>query len=208
MNPARFIVFEGLDGAGSTTQALRAAQALRTSGASVTETREPSEGPIGTLIRQALRRRLLLPDGEPLDPRSLALLFAADRIDHLRAVVEPALTAGRHVVSDRYVHSSLAYQGAELPMPWVASINAQARRADVVVFIDTPVVLCVQRIAARGAAPELYETRERLDAVRQRYDEAFALRDEPVLIVDGAGTIDEVHGRVMAALRDRGLATP
>ncbi|HYY53573.1 MAG TPA: dTMP kinase, partial [Myxococcales bacterium] len=109
----RFIALEGLDGSGTTTQAERIASVLRAQGRRVLLTREPSDGPIGTLIRLALTGRLGLPQRSgPLTEEALALLFAADRVDHLAAVIEPALERGELVVCDRYVLSSLAYQGS------------------------------------------------------------------------------------------------
>src|SRR4051794_7439187 len=100
---APFIVFEGLDGAGTTTQAQRLVEALRAAGLPAHFTREPSDGPIGTLLRQALTRRLTLPEGRRLTPETLALLFAADRMDHLAAEIEAQQARGTWIVCDRYV---------------------------------------------------------------------------------------------------------
>ncbi|HLL53606.1 MAG TPA: dTMP kinase, partial [Myxococcaceae bacterium] len=101
--PGRFFVLEGLDGAGTTTQCERLASELRSRGFRVLVTREPSDGPVGTMIRQALTGRLGMPGGNgPLAPETLALLFAADRADHLHARVRPALERGEIVISDRY----------------------------------------------------------------------------------------------------------
>lgn len=197
-----FIVFEGLDGSGTTTQSASIAQRLREASHEVVHTYEPSEGPIGVMIRQGLRRRLTLPQGEPLDHRSLALLFAADRIDHLRATVEPALARGAVVISDRYVHSSLAYQGATLDMRWVDAINAQARIADLVIWIDVPVDECLHRMQRRGGAEELFENRRALEAVLARYEEAIAMRPERTIRIDGVGTPDAIFERICAALRE------
>ena len=195
-----FIVFEGLDGSGTTTQSASLARRLRERGREVVLTHEPSEGPIGVMIRQALRRRLTLPRGEALDDRSLALLFAADRVDHLRAVVEPALARGAVVISDRYVHSSLAYQGATLDMRWVDALNAQARVADAVIWLDVPVEACLERVIRRGEEREIFENRRALEAVAARYEEAVALRPERVLRVDGVGALEDVDARVWAAI--------
>lgn len=197
-----FIVFEGLDGSGTTTQSAALAQALRAAGHEVVLTHEPSEGPIGVMIRQALRRRLTLPNQEALDHRSLALLFAADRIDHLRALVEPALARGAIVISDRYVHSSLAYQGATLDMHWVDALNAQARIADLVLWIDVPVDECLRRMALRGGEAELFENQRALEPVLGRYEQAMALRPERTRRVEGVGSPDEIFASVLAALRE------
>lgn len=196
-----FIVFEGLDGSGTTTQVQKIAARLRQLAVECVTTFEPSEGPIGVMIRQALRRRLTLPGGEALDHRSLALLFAADRIDHLTAIVEPALAQNKVVISDRYVHSSLAYQGATLDPRWVDAINAQARTADLVIWLDVPVEECVKRMNQRGDTQELFEAAETLTKVQHRYTHAMKLRPELIVRVDGTGTADEVEGRVVDVLR-------
>jgi dTMP kinase len=110
-----FVVLEGLDGAGTTTQCTALAERLRQAGPEVLTTREPSDGPIGTQIRQALAGRLSLPDRlAPLTAPTLALLFAADRVDHAAAEVEPALARGAVVLCDRDLLGSLAYQTADL----------------------------------------------------------------------------------------------
>src|SRR5262245_11899957 len=111
MRTAPFIVIEGIDGAGTTTQTARLADALRARNVRVHATREPSDGPVGMLLRQILTGRIVTP-GEVSSLRSakLALLFAADRLDHLEAEILPRLSAGECVVSDRYDHSTVAYQ--------------------------------------------------------------------------------------------------
>lgn len=198
-----FIVIEGLDGSGTTTQVAALARRLEAEGRACVTTFEPSSGPIGTMIRQALRGRLSLPEGEALDHRSLALLFAADRIDHLRAVVEPALDQQKIVISDRYVHSSLAYQGATLDPRWVDAINAQARCADLVIWLDVSVEECVQRMHRRGDPRELFESQEILTQVNLRYQTAFQLRPERACRVDGHGREEDVAERIWQAVQER-----
>lgn len=195
-----FIVLEGLDGAGTTTQTARLADALRAAGREVVTTREPSDGPVGTLIRHMLRRRVVLPGGERAAPETIAALFAGDRIDHLRATVEPALARGAVVISDRYVHSSLAYQGQECDRDWVLEANRNARDADLTIFVDLPVETCLERIGTRNAARDIYETRAVLERVRAGYEAAIDLRPNGVVRVDGTGTIDEVHAAIMRAV--------
>src|SRR5204862_347715 len=117
----RFIVLEGVDGAGTTTQTRALAAALAARGHIVTTTCQPSDGVIGKLVRSQLRAT-----DDPPDPRALALLFAADRLDHIHRVVEPALARGEVVISDRYVASSWIYQGLACDPQWVRTINAHA----------------------------------------------------------------------------------
>jgi dTMP kinase len=200
----RFIVLEGLDGAGTTTQAERLAAALRAEGHSVLTTREPSDGPIGTLIRQALTGRLVLPGGAgPLAQETLALLYAADRTDHLKAKVLPALEAGQVVLSDRSVLSSLAYQGASLPLAWVESINAHAVPADLTLFVGVSIEVAARRRAARGGPEELFDAEEKQRRISRQYEAAIRLRGkrEHVVRIDGDQTVEAVTADCLAQVR-------
>ena len=147
----RFIVIEGIDGAGTTTQARRLGERLREAGRKVHVTAEPSGGAIGALVRQVLSGRLRgrAPDG-PFDAEALALLFAADRLDHARAEIEPALQAGIDVVSDRYTLSSLAYQSLTTgDARWVDQVNARAPAPDVTILLRVvPAVAFARRRSA------------------------------------------------------------
>src|ERR687893_2254112 len=140
------VALEGGEGAGKSTQAVRLAARL-----DAVLTREPG----GTALGEAVRRLLLDPAGQGLDRRTEALLFAADRADHVARVIAPALTAGRSVVTDRYVESSLAYQafGRGLPLDEARALSAFAtggRRADVVVVLDLDPAVGADR---RGRPP-------------------------------------------------------
>lgn len=195
----RFIVIEGLDGAGTTTQVARLAAALRARGADVEETHEPTGGPVGRVLRDAIERRI------ELDPVAMALAFAADRADHLFGAegVERQLEDGRWVVCDRYVLSSFAYQPSErISREWVAQINAHAIEPDVTVFVDVEPELCVERIAARSSADELFHAVEPLAAARANYRAAIDA-GTPVgvlLEVDGSGSMDEVAAAIEAGV--------
>src|SRR4029078_3251661 len=124
-----FIVLEGIDGSGTTTQLGRLGDHLTSRGRRAHTTREPSAGPVGRLLREILLGGHRLPDGAPADRRAMALLFAADGRDHLRREIEPALAAGTDVVCDRYLLSSLAYQGEEAERDWVAQLAREGRAA-------------------------------------------------------------------------------
>ena len=200
----RLIVLEGLDGAGTTTQTERLAAALRAEGHSVLTTREPSDGPVGVLIRQALTGRLVLPGGAgPLAPETLALLYAADRTDHLHARVRPALDAGQVVLSDRSVLSSLAYQGASLPMAWVEQINAHALPADLTLFVEVSVDVAARRRAARGGPEELFDAEEKQRRISRQYAAAIRLRGkrEHVARIDGDAPVEAVTAECLARVR-------
>ncbi|MBX5483624.1 MAG: dTMP kinase [Myxococcaceae bacterium] len=198
-----FIVLEGLDGAGTTTQAERLARALGDRGHRVRVTRQPSDGPIGTMVRQALTGRLVLPNGAgPLTEDTLALLFAADRLDHLAAVIEPALARGEIVLCDRYVLSSLAYQGSALPPAWVEQINARARRPDLTLFLEVDARTAARRRAVRGHDAELFEADERQRRIARQYRAAIRRRasSERIVRIDGGQPIEAVTAAALAEI--------
>jgi dTMP kinase len=190
----RFIVIEGLDGAGTTTQVERLVDTIRARGQAVLATREPTSGPIGRIIRQTLRAE---PDAPAV--ATLPWMFAADRADHLSRTVDPALADGTWVVSDRYYHSSLAYQSLTLPLDDVLALNGMFRVPDVTVYLDVPVGVCLDRIERRGGEREIYEHRERLQLISRHYrtviDTLWA-RGEPIVEIDATGTADEVQQRI------------
>lgn len=170
-NPARgrFIVLEGLDGAGTTTQGALLAERLRAAGLAVELTKEPTDGVIGVVARAFTDGRM------HLEPETVALTFAADRIEHTVEIRE-LLDAGTWVVSDRYVASSLAYQVSQgLPFEWVRTLNSRAMEPDATVFVDTSVDTCVTRLAARGefnTGP--FDQSAALERARALYLQAFA----------------------------------
>jgi dTMP kinase len=189
MSRGKFLVIEGLDGSGTTTQVEFLVASLRRRGLTAHATCEPSKGPVGMLIRQALSGRLRLDlQGQALSPRTLALLFAADRDDHLAAEVVPALERGHWVVSDRYVLSSLAYQGLSLPMDWIMALNQHVLLPDCTVFLKIEPKLAAQRMSLRPQA-ELFEALETQERVAQSYEHAIAIRrqaGEHVLCMDAS----------------------
>ncbi|MGB9723405.1 MAG: dTMP kinase [Chloroflexia bacterium] len=197
--PGKFIVLEGLDGAGTTTQVRRLEERLL-GRAPVWTTREPSDGPAGRLIRR------ILAGEETFDPRALALLFAADRLDHLYGPggVLEHLRRGIHVLCDRYYLSSLAYQTLDAPFSWVYAINRRALRPDLTVFLEVPVAECLVRIGGRqGERQELFERQEALEQVRARYYRAieYLRRRETIVVVDGRPGVEEVAGAVWEAVQ-------
>ena len=162
----KFIVIEGLDGSGKTTQAkLIAARLSRSHNAIYTA--EPSQGKIGTYIREAClygENRLL--------KTVEALLFAADRIEHVEHEIKPALAKGRLVLSDRYVYSSLAYQGsAGLSTAWISEINKHALKPDFAVFIDVLPEDVLQRLRRRRSVMENLETQRKVREIYMQYVE-------------------------------------
>ncbi len=207
MKPGLFVVIEGLDGAGTTTQSAALAKELRSRGREVVTTREPSDGPIGKMIRQALTRQLGLSTAkQPLTPETLALMFAADRVDHVAREIEPALESGAVVLSDRYLLSSLAYQGSQLPIAWVEEINAKARVPDLTLFLEIDPEIGAKRRAVRGGKRELYETRAIQRRTAKQYLAAIALRrkaGDKIVVIDGGSSVAEVTAAAMKAIEKR-----
>ncbi|NOK08694.1 MULTISPECIES: dTMP kinase [Corallococcus] len=202
--PGRFIVLEGLDGAGTTTQTERLASLLRAEGHDVVTTREPSDGPVGTMLRQALTGRLGLPQGRgPLAQETLALLFAADRTDHLHARILPALEQGKVVLCDRYVLSSLAYQGASLPMAWVDEVNSHAVSPDLTLFVGVDPKVAATRRAVRGGPAELFEADEAQRRIAIQYLKAIELREnhERIVHIDGELSVEAVTEACLVEVR-------
>jgi dTMP kinase len=200
----RFLVIEGLDGAGTTTQARLLGERLRAEGRRVHVTAEPSGGPIGALVRQVLTRRLVGRDGGELDPKAVALLFAADRLDHVALEVAPRLAEGIDVVSDRYALSSLAYQGLTTGDPgWVEAVNAAAVAPDLVVFLRARARVALGRRRAASLHPELYEVQAFQRRVARSYDRGIArLRalGQRVEVLDGERPVEEVARAVHDAV--------
>jgi dTMP kinase len=148
MRQGRLIALEGIDGSGKTTQMAALATGLARLGHRVYRTCEPSDGPVGQFIRGAISQTGTLHEA------TLALLFAADRIEHLEREIIPHLQAGEIVLTDRYLLSSLAYQSTHLPIEWVAAINQQARKPDLSIVMSIGPEVAASRRQARGGKPE------------------------------------------------------
>lgn len=196
-----FIVLEGIDGAGTTTQAQRLASALRAQSHAVRVTREPSDGPIGSMLRLILTGRVANPDRSAPDWQTMALLFAADRMDHVRTEIEPFIAAGGIIISDRYDASSLAYQSvgaAADALPWIHQLNRFARRPDLTLVLDVPAEVARERRAVRGEAEQLYEqdTVQRSLAAFYRKLPEYLPQDR-VVLVDGSEAPDVVTAALL-----------
>ncbi len=194
----RLIVLEGLDGAGTTTQAKRLVDHLTAPGHTAHVTREPSDGPVGLLIRQMLTGGHAIP-GQQISQSTFGLLFAADRLDHLQREIEPQLAAGAIVVSDRYYHSSLAYQGTGAERDWIAMLNARARRPDLTIFLQVrPEVAAARRVAA-GRVQELFEDLRMQEEVAAGYKATIAelqAQGERIEVIDGEANADAVFTQI------------
>ncbi|AEC01815.1 dTMP kinase [Parasphaerochaeta coccoides] len=184
-----WIVLEGLDGSGTTTQSERICHWLDELEVPVIPTCEPTGGPIGRLIRSFLRKEAVT------TPLAIAGLYAADRDDHLH---NPQTGLALHhkdslIISDRYFYSSLAYQSVQVPFETVSMMNRYPHPR-YLIYIDTPVEICLARMKKRGAAQELFEYKEYLEEVTSFYERAFSELPEEVkfLRVDGSMEIEDI----------------
>ncbi len=201
----RFISFEGGEGAGKSTQAAMLAQTLVARGIDAVLTREPG----GTPGAEAIRRLLLDPAGPDWGARAEALLFAAARADHVARLIEPALAAGRWVVCDRFIDSSRAYQGgaealSDADLIDLHRIGSGGLLPDATVLIELAPGAAAARIATRdaGAAADRIGGRDAAfhAQVAARFA-ALAIADPARFRrVDGAGSVETVHDRVLGAL--------
>jgi dTMP kinase len=177
-----FVVIEGLDGSGKTTQAKLLTAKLNISHKAI-YTAEPSRGKIGTYIRESC-----LYEKTRLPKEVEALLFAADRIEHVENEIKPAITDGKLVVCDRYLFSSLAYQGsAGLDLTWIKEINKHALKPDFAVFIDVSPEKVLQRLNRRKSIMETLETQKK---VREIYLQSVVKGE--LKLINGDKAIEEV----------------
>lgn len=205
------IAFEGGEGAGKSSQITRLAENLRADGITVLTTHEPGATVVGRQIR-----RLLLETDEPIAPRSEALLFAADRAHHVATVIRPALGRGEVVITDRYVDSSLAYQGAGRTLA-VQDVQGLSRWAteglvpDLTVLLDVPAEIGLARAHGRAGddGPDRLE-RETLafhERVRQSFRQLAAAEPERYLVLDATRGVDDLAAVIRACVL-RVLAEP
>jgi dTMP kinase len=211
MRSGLFIVLEGVDGAGTTTQAARLAQTLRARRCVVHETREPSTGPVGALLRLALSGRLVTPGqlgSRAPGWRTMALMFAADRLDHIEAEITPLLDDGMCVISDRYYHSSVAYQSlsandSAAAIAWIRSINQHARTPDLTIVLDVSAPVAAQRRRSRGGV-ELYDDDTLQASLVDFYDTLEAhFPGERIVHVPAEGSIEQIAEAVFAHVEPR-----
>ena len=162
-----FICVEGLDGCGKTTQTKLLVRKMRKMGWDAVYTAEPSRGKIGKFIK-----KYCLQGEKRTFPIVEALLFAADRFEHVEREVIPALNEGKIVVSDRYVYSSLAYQGAAgLDLKWIEMINEHAMRPDVAIFVDVEPEAVIKRLKPKKSVMENLETQRKVREVYVKFVE-------------------------------------
>lgn len=192
-SPGPFIVIEGIDGTGKSTQAAGLGEWFRSQGREVILSREPTAGPWGTKLRESAATERLSPEDE-------LEYFLKDRRQHVEEVIAPALAAGKVVILDRYYFSTMAYQGARGfdPAEIRRKNEAFAPLPDLLLILDLDVDTALQRIGVRGDTANEFEKRDNLVRCREIF---LSLRDEPfVRVIDSAGSQDEVAREIRAAL--------
>lgn len=199
-----FIVFEGLDGSGNSTQSFALKEWLNSKGFEVYLTKEPTDGLIGCLIRGILRKELIV-DGE-----TLSLLFAADRMSHIRNTVTKFLNDGIIVISDRYRLSNFAYQSVMgIDINWLKCLNEKTITPDLTFVIDTPPTVCIRRIQKQRFHVELFEEIDTLKKVMEKYY-ILAKEESNTFIIDGNRpkeiVSDEIFDKVIESKVVSGLA--
>lgn len=197
----KLIVFEGIDGCGKSTQISLLTDRLKESGINCRCTAEPAPGAIGGIIRDCLNARY------SVTPYELAALFLADRISHnvnsFDGIIN-SLNNGINVICDRYYYSSIAYQGTDCGLQWVADMNInceQITKPDLCIFLDVDPEKTYSRITKSGRPKEIYETDlKKTQEIRSRFFSAFELlkdRDK-VVCIDADRSIDEIHEEILA----------
>ncbi len=211
MIEGHFIVIEGIDGSGTSTQTAMLGKWFRCRGLPCLVTHEPTDGPIGSIIRQILTHRLVVCGmAGPRAPgwATMTLLFAADRLDHLEASIVPNLLDGVNVVSDRYDLSSIAYQSASgedadpSKVEWVQTVNNRARRPDLTIVLDVDPAVATKRRNERASLKELYEDNVFQRALASGYKRAEEfIPDDKVVHIDGNPDVESVHAAVVQAVK-------
>ncbi len=187
-NRGIFICIEGLDGSGKTTQAKRLVKNLRQRGFDAVYTTEPTKGEVGRFIRRFVLNREMRVSA-PLE----ALLFAADRVDHVETEIKSWLKQNKVVVCDRYVYSSLAYQGAAgLNLKWIEHINQFALKPNLSLLIDVPPGVVVKRLKKKKT---VMESAQNLKKVREIY--LNLEQEQDLTIVDGEKPLNEVAENIL-----------
>ncbi|MBI4170667.1 MAG: dTMP kinase [Candidatus Aenigmarchaeota archaeon] len=183
--PGKFIVFEGLDGAGITTQATLLRNYLVSKGKEAVLTKEPTDGLIGGMIKSALRKEWTT------DPLTLQMLFAADRSHHLKAEIAPSLKKGKAVICDRYILSSLMFGSLDVSVGILKQLNAEFKKPDMTFIIDTHPRICIERMKKARHHVELFEEEQKLEQIRRNM---LSLKNffPGTQVIDGNRTPEEI----------------
>jgi dTMP kinase len=205
----KFIVFEGIDGSGTSTQSALLHSALQNKNIRCATTCEPSDGPVGNLIRQIFKGRVKAPHGNnPYKPagdlfdEQMAYLFAADRHDHLYNEIDGVhslLEKGVTVICTRYIFSSIAYHCAsESDFEFVRTLNKDFPRPDLTIYLDNPIAESMKRMERRKFK-DSYENEVKLTQAKSNYARAIAEHKGLVIQIPATSPIDEIHEQILTA---------
>ena len=198
----RFIVFEGIDGSGKTTQSKMLVDYLNSNNKETVWTREQTDGLVGKLIEKVLMKE------ENLDPMALQMCFVADRVDHLNSLIKPELERGRNVISDRYFWSTAAYAylSGEEKMDLFLDINRKlCPDPDLLVLVDIEPEKALERMNLGREKLSIFEKEEKLKNIREAYLKLVEKFREKTVVVDGGRDIEEIHRDVINILESRKL---
>lgn len=199
-NKGLFIVFEGIDGAGKTTQIELLAKKIEESGGKVHTTAEPSNFESGKALRRALS------GAEPKSECEMATMFVLDRIVH-NGEINEHLAKGETVISDRYYYSSLAYQGRATDYTWVRNMNIgcpDIRTPDVCIYLDLTPEQSLQRISKGRESVEIYENLETLSGVRAAFHSVIddlKREGERIFKVDASRSLEEISNEIFEIIK-------
>lgn len=204
MSKGLFIVFEGIDGAGKSTQARLLAEALEREGKQVYITAEPTPLPSGRALREVLGGKV------KKTPCEIAIMFAEDRVAHNKdseCGIEKLLADGVCIICDRYYYSSLAYQGSQCDYEWVRSLNTRCpeiRHPDLCIFLDlTPTESMKRIMSANRGSTEIYENEETLAKVRNTFMKVIddMRKEDRIEVIDASRDIDTIASDILAAVK-------
>ncbi|GAB4235418.1 MAG: dTMP kinase [Stanieria sp.] len=203
-NKKLFIVLEGIDGSGTSTQAELLKKYFQNQGDKAVISPEPSAGPIGNLIRDTLKKRIFFTSDRRLFDEQMAYLFAADRHDHLYNEIDGVfklIEQGFYVISTRYYFSSLVYN-SQTPeqFEFVSRLNYKFPNPDLVIYIDLPIEVSLGRLQERSLQ-EIYETENKLTQVRTSYKKIFADYQDKLLVIDGTKSIEAIHQEIIEFIK-------
>ncbi|MGB8807815.1 MAG: dTMP kinase [Acinetobacter calcoaceticus] len=200
MNKGKFIVFEGLDGSGTSTQSQLLQNALLEKGKKVHLTCEPSPGPIGNMIRQAMQGRILFSKQDDKFDQQMAYLFAADRYDHLNNPIDGVLklvNEGFYVISTRYFFSSLAYHVTDNnSCQLVERLNSDFPNPDLLIYLDNPVESSIKRLNSRTVLDK-YEEENKLTIVSENYQKIISEYNGEKLVLSALDTKENIHAEII-----------
>jgi len=202
MERGKFIVFEGLDGSGKSTQVNKLKLRLDSLNIKCHFTREPSDSIPGGIIRSAITKKAVL------EEETVALLFIADRIEHITNDILPFLNKGIHVISDRYYLSNIAYQGVSMKLETLINLNnmmiMNKLRPDVTFYLDTPPEECIKRLENERLHKELYEELEKLNKTQQNFYEAidYFKDSEKIIKIATDKSVESTFERIWLKISD------